>query len=248
MATELAKTTLQYDFVLAVDGSTLDVDDPAIVSTKWLGKSPFWPNVAGCALSHLEVYRRVLKDGLSHAVVLEDDMNVPADMNDLAEAIASHMTGAEVVLLNYHSQHPCRLSRHGSVSLPGPRALAYPMDVAQLGSTGAYVITAEACRRMVDLVLPVRVPIDDWAYYFSQHGFDRLRCVSAIPVTKHDNFRSTIGYYQPKSPRAYISAWLARANLPVIRNILTFRRQLINRKWSRVEFVPEPSPVEEVAS
>ena len=64
---------------------------------------------------------------------------------------------AEVALLSYDSPEPCEMSLEGSIRLPSSRVLALPIDVRQPRSAGAYIITREACERMVKCLLPIRV-------------------------------------------------------------------------------------------
>lgn len=245
MASELAKAGLEYEFIEAVDGKTVQVSDPAVVAPTWLGRSPFWPNVAGCALSHLEAYRRALDEGLRSALVLEDDVRLPLDLDPLADATAGMLEGAEVALLHYHSEAPCRISTRGATDLPGGRKLSFPLDIVQLGSAGAYVITAEACERMAKAVLPVRVPADDWAFFYNDAAIERIRCVSPVPIRKTAKFRSTIGYYDPESWRASLSSVADRLPLPAVQRVLQLRRQRVHDRWSRVELVEERSPLEQ---
>ena len=75
------------------------------------------------------------------------------------------MSGAEVVLLNFHSYRPCRLTRAGAVQLPSSRLLAQLLHEGGAGSTGCYLITREACARMVKTFLPARTVADDWALF-----------------------------------------------------------------------------------
>ena len=54
---------------------------------------------------------------------------LPADLGSLADALAVHLVGAEVALLNYDSQHTCKMGRAGSAQLPASRLLVLPIDV-----------------------------------------------------------------------------------------------------------------------
>lgn len=136
---ELGKTGIQYEIVSAVDGRDLNLADTQIVDPAFAGEYPAHPGIVGCALSHLEVYRKVLDDGLEMACVLEDDVLVPADLGALTDTLAPHMTGAEVVLLNFQSYAPCRVTKSGAIQLPSSRLLAHV--VSQASSTGLHYHT-----------------------------------------------------------------------------------------------------------
>ena len=255
---ELKKTSLDYEIITAVDGRDLDVRDPAIVDPSLPYIDPSLPIVdiglaagtAGAALSHLRVYRKIIKDGVDEALVLEDDVLLPADIGSLADAVANQLSGAEVALLNVDSPDPCRMSREGSIRLPSSRLLALPIDIRQPRSAGAYVITREACERMVKCLLPVRVQADTWWFFYREGLLDRVRCVVPLPVLKDPKFTSTIGSYSLGSGvRGRLVGSLVRHKIPLLHQALSYRRQRIFCQWGRSElidmpFVEKPSRLE----
>ena len=250
---ELARTRTPYEFVDAVDGRELDFDDSSLIDPAVhdgsfrLGAGI--GGAAGCALSHLGVYRKVIEDGLERALILEDDVSLPSDLAELAESVGQQLVGAEVALLCFHSNQPCRVTRSGSVGLPSGRLLVDPVDVRQLGSTGAYVITREACVRMARTVLPVRVPADDWHFFCREGATDRVRCVVPMPVADSPKFRSTIDYYPSGSWQARVRETIAARRIPILSQAIAYRRRHSFRRMGftgQVEFVeqatdrPEP--------
>ena len=239
---QLAKTRVHYEIVDAVDGRDLDLTDTRLFDTTLVGTSAFRPGAVGCAMSHLKVYRRVLDDDLEIALVLEDDVVLPADLGALVDAIAQDMRGAEVALLNFHSYEPTRVTKAGAVPLPSSRLLVQPVDESQVSSTGGYLITREACARMVRTVLPVRVHPDQWAVFHREGAIDRVRCVVPMPVANSVTLRTTIDYYRPGSLQARVREAVASARLPIVHQALALRRRRNFRRlgWSgRTEFVEE---------
>ena len=143
---ELKKTSLDYEFITAVDGLDLDLNDPAIVDPFFFTQVELVAGTAGAALSHQSAYQKIIAAGLDKALVLEDDIELPADLDSLADAVADQLVGAEVALLSYAGREPCKMSREGAVKLPSGRLLALPVDINEsLASESAYVITREAC-------------------------------------------------------------------------------------------------------
>ena len=196
-----------------------------------------------CALSHLSVYRKIHADGLEQAVVLEDNVTIPADLCSVANGVAAHMTGAEVALLNFDSpEDTCKVSRQGAVKLPDFRQLVLPVDVGQPVSGAAYVITREACERMDARALPIRAKVDNWAYFYHEGIIDRLRCVVPLVVTKDPAFGSTIGYYSDASLKARLPGVIMQHNLQIFQRAVAYRRKRIWRRYTRVEFVNDRVP------
>ena len=238
---ELKKTGLDYEIMTAVDGRDLDLSDPAIVDPSLAARLQLLSGTVGAALSHLNAYRQIVADGLDMALVLEDDIVLPADLGNLADAVADQLDGAEVALLSYDSQDICMMSREGLVHLPSSRLLALPIDIDQPMSGAAYIITREACERMIKCVMPVRVPADNWRFFFREGALDRVRCVMPLPVLKSPELTSTIGSYTLGSGiKARLVLPLVHGKIPLLRQALAYRRQRIYRQWGRSELVDIP--------
>ena len=238
---ELKKTGLDYEIITAVDGRDLDLHDAAAIDPSFLTRIVCPPGSAGAALSHVSVYRKIIEDRLDVALVLEDDAVLPADLGVLADAVAGQLTGAEVALLSVDSPEPCKMSRAGSIHLPAGRLLALPIDISQPRSAGAYIITREACERMVKCLLPIQVQADTWWHFYGEGLLDRVRCVVPLPVHKDPKFTSTIGSYSlGDGVRARLIEPLIRNKIPLLHQALSYRRQRIFRQWGRLELVDTP--------
>jgi glycosyl transferase family 25 len=237
---ELKKTGIDFEIVTAVDGQELNLYDTDKIDPSFL-QLPHCAGAAGCALSHLEVYRKIIDDGLDAALVLEDDVLVPVDLTSLADAAGEQLTGAEIALLNFDSGKPCAVSNEGVVRLSSGQLLALPIDVAQPRSSAAYVITREACERMVKGATPIRVLADAWWHFYREGYFDRVRCVVPLSVHKSAKYASTIGFYSlGDSVKARLVQSLMRREIAVLQQVLSYRRQRIYRQFGRSEVVTTP--------
>ena len=238
---ELEKTGVDYEIVTAVDGRDVDLSDPTIVDPSLLAIIGLPAGTVGAALSHLSVYNKIIADGLEEALVLEDDVTLPADLGSLANAVADQLTGAEVALLSCDSRDPCKMGVEGSVHLPSSRVLALPIDVRQPQSGGAYIVTREACERMIKCAPPVRVQADCWWFFYREGALDRVRCVVPLPVGKNPKLASTIGSYSlGNGVRARMVGPLVRRKIPLLHQVLGYRRQRIYRHWGLIELVDMP--------
>jgi glycosyl transferase family 25 len=241
MLAELESARADYEIMTGVDGRDLDLSDRSVVDESLYSRSEYPAGMAGCALSHLRVYRAFVESGADVALVLEDDVTLPADLGDLADSLAGHMAGAEVILLNYDGRETLRFGHEGAIGVSQSRSLAYPIDVRQLGSSAAYLITREAALRMSGLVRPVRVSPDDWWWFYREGALDRVRCVTPLPVLKSPRFGSTIGFYGfGKGLRSQLLASLVRRQVPGLHQLIAYRRRLIFRQMTRTEIVDGP--------
>lgn len=238
---ELKKIGIDYEIVTAVDGRDLDLHDQTAVDPSFLTHVMCTAGSAGATLSHLSVYRKIIDDGLEKALVLEDDVILPTDLESLVDAVGNQLVGAEVALLSVDSPAPCKMSPEGSIQLPSARLLALPIDVSQPRSGGAYIITREACERMVEHLLPIRVPADAWGFFYREGLLDRVRCVVPIPVHKNHKLTSTIGFYSlGDGVRARLIEPLMRHKIPFLHQVLSYRRQRIYRQWCQSELIEAP--------
>ena len=64
---------IDHEIVTGIDGHSLDLSDQRIIAPEFHTNAYLRPARAGCALSHLAVYRKIIEDGLDVALVLEDD-------------------------------------------------------------------------------------------------------------------------------------------------------------------------------
>jgi glycosyl transferase family 25 len=237
---ELNALGIEYEIVTAVDGQVLDLHDTTRVDPAFL-ELEHQARAAGCALSHLSVYAQVVADGLDSALVLEDDVLLPADLEGLTEAVARRLSGAEVALLNFDNPEPVSLSSDGAADLPAGRLLALPIDITQPRSAAAYVITREACERVLKTALPVRVLADAWWHFYREGALDRVRCVTPMPIRKSPRYSSTIGYYAlGEGLWARLAEPLTRRKIPLLGPLVMYRRGRIHRKFTRTETVTAP--------
>src|SRR5262245_35182096 len=83
MEEQFSNFNLDVEFIKAVDGRELsDEDFRHVTDENAVRASPYWltPGAIGCALSHRLVYEKMMKAGIAHAMVLEDDVILKKDV------------------------------------------------------------------------------------------------------------------------------------------------------------------------
>jgi glycosyl transferase family 25 len=247
MAEQLQQVGLEHEFIEAVDGRTLTPSQRAgAVDESAVARFPHWltPGTIGCALSHLRAFERILESNRDDvALILEDDVILPPTIPDTVARIVPHMDGSEVVLLYFRNFGVCRFSARDAVELDAGARLAYPLDARKPLTTAAYLITPEACRRLAEVVLPVRVAADTWGHFYELGAIESVRCVIPRPVSVRKDFKSTIDYVGPRSMRLRTTTFVARHRLPLFFQLLTLNRHLVERRMSKTLVVPDPSPI-----
>lgn len=103
---EFLKKDLVFNWIDAVDGNSLSeeevnkvYDDEVcnVLYGRSLGRGEI-----GCYLSHLEAYRRIINDGLSYALIFEDDIFLNNNIINFINSISSIPNNIEMITLaNY---------------------------------------------------------------------------------------------------------------------------------------------------
>ncbi|HET9061542.1 MAG TPA: glycosyltransferase family 25 protein [Acidimicrobiales bacterium] len=241
MVAQMAGSGLDYEWVDAVDGRNLDLGDPLLFAPGLASRQGFRPGAAGCGLSHISAYDRIVERNEPVALVLEDDVELPDDIAALSCATAARMRAGEVVLLNFHFPGVLALTQEGAEQLPGGRWVAAPLCTEGLTSLGAYLITKEACERMRKCMLPMRDFPDNWGRLCQEGAFALLRCVAPMPVSNSAQFRTTIDCYPPGSFQLRVREAIAGSRAPVLHDLLVRRRR---REFERRGWAPPTALVD----
>ena len=231
--TALQATNTAYRFVDAVDGLRLSpAQREALTDEAEIARYPKWltPGVIGAALSHAQAYRDIVDDGCDLAVVLEDDAVPPPNFQSLLSELATHIDGAEIILLNWRTGGTRRFAPRPFTSLKdvrlsaGPFQLLYPESLGRLASASAYLVTRQACEKMLAAVKPIRSCTDTWARFYNWGGFDSLRCVVPSAVGMRTDFKSTI-HVNDTDLLSRISTLIAHHRIFPIFQLLTWLRE-----------------------
>lgn len=246
MQQQLDEQGIDFEFVKAVDGTTLTDDYLAQICDfeELTTKRPHLlrKGVYGCLLSHYSVYQRIVAEELPYALVMEDDIEIAAGLKDVIDALECVLKKNEVVLLfSQNNYMPTVLSEQNSDVLLEKYRLSYPVQPWALGSAAGYVITKEAALGLIDLVLPIRYAADGWSAFYYDKAIHNLRCVTPFPV-KPAGFKSDIDYVSNATITSKVLAFINTYHVFPFKQILDRRRKLALEKTSQYSFSPEPSP------
>ena len=168
-----AAAGIDVEIIEAVDGIALSNAEVAAVADDWPA-SRMSKGVVACALSHLQVYKRIIDDDIALALVLEDDALPQADLAAVMANSGATFDGdtPKVLLLSSHYYHAEKLR-----TLPGGRSLHRFAD----GSQGhAYMLNKQAAQALYASLQPVSWEADKW-WYFQALGYVEVECI--VPHT-----------------------------------------------------------------
>ncbi|UDQ80197.1 glycosyltransferase family 25 protein [Erwinia rhapontici] len=126
------------------------------------------PGELGCALSHIELYRKIVTDNIPVALILEDDVVLNEDISSVLSSIEKNITGREIILLNRAKQY---LNRE---IYRFEKNAVYPVAEADL--TCSYVITQDAAEALLTFLYPVWLVADRWSL-IRQYGVAKVNCL-----------------------------------------------------------------------
>lgn len=245
MEVQLQRAGIDYQIIDAVDGSRLTNEEVSrLVHHEAFAASPRWLNrtAIGCAASHLLCYKAIISQGLSQALILEDDMIFDVCLRDLLSSIELiSLDPLSVVLLYYRSDPNHTTNLRTVLQGLGPQRLSLvaplnPSDI--LSCAGAYILSNDACQSLLRSNAPIRFTADSWMSYLH---FGALKNLYAVypRICSGAEFDSTIEYAKAYYPPCLRRARDMISHLPI--GILKkLRRRSLERRMSN--FVIDSNP------
>lgn len=180
----LCALSVDYERVDAVYGREVSVEERRQNSSPflwWCIKGyPMRDGEYGCAMSHLNVYRRMIQDNLPIVCVLEDDA-VPR------EALPKLLNWLETQM-DFNRPQVALISNHRE----GKAETDFLLKRVTVGSyTEGYVITLPAAKKILEKNLPIKCPSDTWTFW-QQKGWIEL--YQAYPEGVNQEWNTTVGY------------------------------------------------------
>jgi GR25 family glycosyltransferase involved in LPS biosynthesis len=188
---------LPYEIVDAVDYQEMTpadfaklTDEKAVLANPYLTKG-----VQACALSHAKVCSLIAASTDEVALVLEDDVALPANIKSILHSLEEQIGSEEIISLSYytHFHDGIELSIQQTTQLINGSKLYYPVNLKDVGSAMAYVLPRAVAAKLSKAVIPVRVAADYWGDHYLSGAFASFRCLYPNPA-QPATFRSTLDY------------------------------------------------------
>ncbi len=161
------KLKLDYVFFDAIDGEALSEDEINKVynekNTLSYKKMPLTRGEIGCALSHLGVYKKMLKERIKTMLILEDDTILGEYVKQGMQTVHYLPKNWDILFLGYSiylkKNHYARYI-FPIKKLPFNFKIAKP--IVTLGGAYAYVINQKAAKKILNMIKPLSRPLDDY--------------------------------------------------------------------------------------
>lgn len=237
---QLQKLGLEYKMFEAVRGSSLTQEQlDELVDMDEVRKYPNWltPNMLGCSLSHMGVYKRMVDSPEEWHLVLEDDVVIDSDLDKTLKHIEERgeKFRGQLVLLYGVSHNSIIELKKAPESIISTKKIYRLLNSANIGSTGAYVIHKETAQKMLEKNDKVKVAPDTWHYFQDQKALGDIYIVYPF-AARPGFFESTIGYVNKKRLLFKLKRIIEKYKIPFLHSILKNHRRGVWERTSRVEF------------
>ncbi len=177
---QLDKSNFNYQFIEAVKGT--DLTDEQIKS-----KVQDYPNCLltkgeiGCAISHINIYKKMIDEGIEYALVLEDDAVVPKNLEKTINEIIHKdiKKNRNVYLLSEVISYIKNRKLHTNIYS------AYDA----CGAHG-YLINLKAAKKLLSVLTPIRYEADMW-WIFRFLKYVNVYCIIPHLINTSDGDKSS---------------------------------------------------------
>ncbi|MEM5495684.1 glycosyltransferase family 25 protein [Hoeflea sp. AS16] len=230
MDTQLRDIGIDYERIAAVDRMKIDASVSEFDATGYrlLHGRAFHDGEIACYLSHIACLRAFLASSADHALILEDDCRLPADLSAIVHAAIAN--GGEWDIL--------RLSTVNSgIRIPYRKfdeTHSFAIALTREKGAGGYVVNRRCAEVFLKRLLPIRVA---WDIAFDIEYLMGLRSVfvEPVPIDQNTGMETQIQFTAKRvklSPVRYLTVFPYRAHLEINR---FFRRglRLLGKKLGR---------------
>lgn len=236
----LSSLDIPFELVAAVDGRAMPAAEMEHkVDMEQVRRYPGWltPSALGCALSHLEVYRRIANGSDEMAMVLEDDIVLHKTIKPLLSALKQNPgILSDKMLCFYLVDHrkPVPLSVQTKIAIGGATLYQVANSKGVAGS-GGYLVHRDVAQRFVTHLNRISVAADSWSHFRDLGIYESIWCTYPF-LGQPGFFESTIGYVRNKYVNV-LKGWVERLEVPVLYQLLKRNRKKIWEQTSRVELI-----------
>ena len=164
IAKTLQNLGIEFDFIDGVVGSAVDKTNASIVDIKTAGRRmgrPMLDGEIGCALSHANVYAKMIQENIACALVLEDDVIVSTPFADCIKNSDKTLASYDFVMLYHYGGYSLKhLQTVGGLDYHKPAFMPF--------STAGYYLNLTTAKLLYDATHPVQHNAD-WPIALDQH-------------------------------------------------------------------------------
>lgn len=180
---QLRQCGVDYERMPAVDGKLLSKEEQnaAVDGFRlWCSQGrKLRPGEIGCAMSHYSIYRRMIKEELDVACILEDDVILDQKFKTVLDQVRSW--------IDIEKRQVCLLSNHTGKGGEG--------IVRSAGDqyTEGYVLTRGAAIALLSANWPMQVPCDHWHRWVRRKDIELYHAFPSVCTQDQSRYLSNTG-------------------------------------------------------
>ncbi|MWN05660.1 glycosyltransferase family 25 protein [Gilliamella sp. Pas-s95] len=148
---ECEKLKLDFEIYNAIDGNTLS--DSFIQNTVYdYPNNLLTKGEIGCALSHLNIYKKIIQNNLPYALILEDDAVLDRKLPDFLNSFKAKNTKKGIFLLT--------ADFHYLVNKKFNLDSFEVFEVIRAVRANGYIITHDTAKKLIKFLFPIRYEAD----------------------------------------------------------------------------------------
>ena len=134
-----------------------------------------------CFLSHVEAWREVARGRAPYAMICEDDVRIDPKIGKLFDSIEE--SGPQWDILRLYSRIP-KISVHQEVLFEDVEA--HVVDKVTMSTVG-YLITKPAAKYLLEIAMPISLPLDGYLKQWWLHGLCSKQVWPSMAWPVHEN-------------------------------------------------------------
>lgn len=160
---QLSELKLEYEICEAVNGNLLTNNEIANFysdekSNKTI-KRCLSKEEIGCYLSHINIHKKLVEEGLANAIILEDDVILNSDIKKIVMSLLTKSEEWDLVQLYY--SHACFYFWY-KIKLIDKYYLRKFVNIPW--GAAAYLVNLNGSKNILDNSFPIHLPFDDYLY------------------------------------------------------------------------------------
>lgn len=192
MGEQLNKLNIPFEIFEAVRGSDLAEEEIAgYYDGDYYNTRPdyFTPGLAGCTISHYLLYKKIVREKIDIAIILEDDMILHENFAATANKLSTIITNNEAILFFYQSYINIPLAASTVLPITNNFNLYQLVSTVGIRSTGGYMITYETAKSLAEKLPPFSSYPDDWKSFYDRKILNGIRVV--YPFVMSNSYEPT---------------------------------------------------------
>lgn len=238
---EFAKHEVDFEFVDAIRGNSLDLYNDERINTKRLTEIGMIkiPGNVGAALSHIKCHQKIVEENLDFALIFEDDMSLEEELKSLLPLVIAASSREGVTMLFYQSFSEIVLEKSKSIKIDSTHSLYDYGSDKTIFSGAAYIIWNKSAKKLVDYLLPVCASPDAWNLFKKDGVIKDIKLIHPM-LCSHALCASEMTYPVKSRFKKILNPFtknLKHVNILVVQNLLKRWRKRQMKLMEKVRIV-----------